>query len=75
MTLSAPAPLADHHELAEFCSAVCLNSMTGCDLSYQGRGIGRALVRDAGLRLLNAAEILGIRGMLVHAISDGARLL
>lgn len=43
------------------------------DLSYQGRGIGRALVRDAGLRLLNAAEILGIRGVLVHAISDEAR--
>lgn len=43
------------------------------DLRYQGRGIGRALVRDAGLRLLNAADILGIRGVLVHAISDEAR--
>jgi predicted N-acetyltransferase YhbS len=43
------------------------------DQSYQGQGIGRALVRDVGLRLLNAAEILGIRGVLVHAISDGAR--
>ncbi|ACE93460.1 hypothetical protein RHECIAT_PA0000114 (plasmid) [Rhizobium etli CIAT 652] len=30
------------------------------DQSHQGRGIGRALVRDAGLRLVNAAEILGI---------------
>jgi GNAT superfamily N-acetyltransferase len=43
------------------------------DRTYQGRGIGRALVRDGGLRLLNAAEILGIRGVLVHAISDDAR--
>jgi GNAT superfamily N-acetyltransferase len=43
------------------------------DLSHQGRGIGRALVRDAGLRLLSAAEILGIRGVLMHAISDDAR--
>jgi len=43
------------------------------DQSYQGRGIGRALVRDAGLRLLNAAEILGIRGVFVHAISNDAR--
>ncbi len=42
------------------------------DGAHQGRGIGRALVRDAGLRLLNAAEILGIRGVLVHAISDDA---
>jgi hypothetical protein len=31
-------------------------------------------VRDAGLRLLNAAEIIGIRGLPVHAISDDARL-
>ncbi|WP_245493716.1 acetyltransferase [Rhizobium ruizarguesonis] len=30
-------------------------------------------VREAGLRLLNAAEILGIRGMLVQAISDDVR--
>lgn len=43
------------------------------DQSYHGRGFGGALVRDAGLRLINAAEILGIRGVLVHAISDDAR--
>lgn len=43
------------------------------DRAYQGRGLGRALVRDAGLRLLNAAEVIGIRGVLVHAISQDAR--
>ncbi|MBB2684902.1 GNAT family N-acetyltransferase [Rhizobium sp. H4] len=134
MTFSPPAPLADHHELAEFSSGVAeldewlrrrarANQAGGAsrtfvvcrgnrviayyalasgavrqpeapgrfrrnmpdpvpvavlgrlaiDQSHQGRGIGRALVRDAGLRLLNAAEILGIRGLLVHAISDDAR--
>ena len=30
-------------------------------------------MRDAGLRLLNAAEILGICGALAHAITDDAR--
>ncbi|MBX4997063.1 GNAT family N-acetyltransferase [Rhizobium lentis] len=134
MTLSPPAPLADHHELAEFSSGVPelddwlrrrarANQASGAsrtfvvceanrvvayyalasgavrqpeapgrfrrnmpdpipvavlgrlaiDRSYQGRGLGRALVRDAGLRLLNAAEIIGIRALLVHAISDEAR--
>ncbi|MDR6667841.1 GNAT family N-acetyltransferase [Rhizobium sp. 1399] len=134
MTLSAPIPLADHHELSEFNSrvpelddwlrrraranqaggasrtfVVCEENRViayyalasgavkqpeapgrfrrnmpdpipvavlgrlAIDQSYQRRGIGRALVRDAGLRLLNAAEILGIRGLLVHAISDDAR--
>lgn len=40
------------------------------DKSLQGQGIGRAMVRDAGLRVLQAAEVIGIRGMLVHALSD-----
>lgn len=43
------------------------------DKSLQGQGIGRAMVRDAGLRVLQAAEVIGIRGMLVHALSDQAR--
>ena len=43
------------------------------DTSEQGRGLGRALIRDAGLRILSAAETIGIRGILVHAISDEAR--
>lgn len=41
--------------------------------SWQGKGFGRALVRDAVLRTLQAAEIAGIRAILVHAISEQAR--
>jgi GNAT superfamily N-acetyltransferase len=39
----------------------------------QGRGLGRALFRDAVFRVLNAAGAIGIRGLLVHAVSDEAR--
>ncbi|WP_337245308.1 GNAT family N-acetyltransferase [Luteimonas sp. gir] len=42
------------------------------DRSLQGRGIGRALVRDAALRVLQAADAIGIRGLLVHALSQDA---
>ncbi len=42
------------------------------DRSVQGRGLGRMLVRDAGLRVLHAADTIGIRGLLVHALSDEA---
>ena len=134
MSLSAPVPLADHHELNEFSSGIPslddwlrkrarTNQAGGASRTYvtcegnraigyyaiasggvkmveapgrfrrnmpdpipvavlgrlavdqvhHGRGIGRALVRDAGLRILQAAEILGIRGILVHAISEDAR--
>ena len=40
----------------------------------QGKGIGAALLRDAILRTMQAAEIAGIRAILMHAISDGARI-
>lgn len=43
------------------------------DQQYQGLGIGRALLRDAVLRTLQASEIAGVRAILVHAISDDAK--
>ncbi len=39
----------------------------------QGRGVGRALFQDAASRVVQAAASIGIRGLLVHAISDGAK--
>ena len=41
--------------------------------SAQGRHIGSGLLRDAVLRTVQAAEIAGIRAILVHAISDEAK--
>lgn len=134
MTLTAPAPLADHHDLSSFLSnstalddwlrrraranqktgasrtfVVCdddnvvgyyalasggvnVSAATGrfrrnmpdpipvallgrlaIDQRWQGQGLGRALFRDAALRLSNAAKVLGIRGVLVHAISEEAK--
>lgn len=43
------------------------------DQSFQGQGIGRALMRDACLRVSSAADTIGIRGMLVHALSAEAQ--
>ncbi|TNC49568.1 GNAT family N-acetyltransferase [Rubellimicrobium rubrum] len=134
MTLSAPAPLADHHLLSDFDSGVPslddwlkrrarANQASGAsrtfvlcegervvayyalasgavkgieapgrfrrnmpdpipvvvlgrlaiDRSLQSRGIGRALVRDALLRVAQAGKLIGIHGVLVHALSDAAR--
>ena len=39
----------------------------------QGRGIGPALLRDALLRTLQAADIAGIRAFMVHAKDEEAR--
>jgi GNAT superfamily N-acetyltransferase len=42
------------------------------DRRYQGYGLGKALLRDAALRILQAAEIAGIRAILVHAKDERA---
>jgi predicted N-acetyltransferase YhbS len=43
------------------------------DQSHKGRGLGRALFRDSAKRVLHAADSIGIRGILVHAISPDAK--
>jgi GNAT superfamily N-acetyltransferase len=40
---------------------------------WQGRGMGRALFRDAARRVAHAADAIGIRGIVVHAISKEAK--
>ena len=43
------------------------------DRAWQGRGIGPALFRDGALRVAHAADAIGIRGIVVHAISEEAK--
>jgi predicted N-acetyltransferase YhbS len=43
------------------------------DHSLQGGGMGRALVCDACLRVIAAADAIGIRGMIIHALSESAQ--
>ncbi len=43
------------------------------DRTYQARGLGAGLLRDAILRTLQAAELAGIRAIVVHAISEDAK--
>lgn len=39
---------------------------------YQGRGLGKALLKDAILKTVTASEIAGVRALVVHAIDDAA---
>ena len=43
------------------------------DRAWQGKQLGAALLKDAALRTLRVAESIGIRAMLVHAISENAK--
>ena len=52
---------------------VVLLGRLAVDRSWRGRGLGRALVQDAGRRVIGAADAIGIRGLIVHALSADAK--
>jgi GNAT superfamily N-acetyltransferase len=52
---------------------VVLLGRLAVDRAFQGRGLGRALIRDAGCRVLQAADTIGIRGLIAVAISTRAK--
>lgn len=41
--------------------------------THQAKGLGRALFQDAAARVMHAAETIGIRALLVHALSEETR--
>jgi len=45
----------------------------GVSVEFQGQGVGKGLLKDAMLRTLAAADIVGIRAFAVHAKDDKAR--
>ena len=52
---------------------VILLGRLAIDITRQGKGLGRALLRDALLRTIHASEITGVRALMVHAISEDAK--
>lgn len=52
---------------------VILLSRLATDSKVRHSGLGKGLLRDAILRAVDAAEIIGVRMLLVHALHDNAR--
>ncbi len=52
---------------------VMLLARLAVSLTWQGKGVGGGLLRDAILRTLQAADIAGIRAFTVHAKDENAR--
>ena len=59
--------------LANHPIGVVLLARLAVDQTQQGKGLGKALLFDALSRIEEAADIVGIREVLVHAIDDAAR--
>lgn len=52
---------------------IMLLARLAVDLRWQKQGVGAALLKDATLRTLQAADIAGIRALVVHAKDESAR--
>lgn len=52
---------------------VVLLGRLAVDRAWQGKGLGRAMIWDAARRVAQAADVIGIRGILVHAMNESAK--
>jgi GNAT superfamily N-acetyltransferase len=43
------------------------------DEKFERRGIGKGLIKDAVIRILGAAKVVGVRAILIHAKSEDSR--
>jgi GNAT superfamily N-acetyltransferase len=59
--------------LARHAIPVILLARLAVDKDEKGTGLGKALLKDALLRIANAADIIGARAVLVHAIDESAK--
>ena len=67
------APSRVSKGLARHPIPVMILARLAVDKAHQGKGLGRALLKNALLRTAQAADIAGVRCLLVHAKDDAAR--
>jgi GNAT superfamily N-acetyltransferase len=58
--------------LGKYDIPIMLLARLAIDRREQGRGLGKALLKDATLRTMQAAQIAGLKLLLVHAKDDAA---
>ena len=59
--------------LANHPIGIVLLARLAVDRTHQGRGLGKALLFDALARIKEAADIVAVRAVMVHAIDEAAR--
>jgi GNAT superfamily N-acetyltransferase len=69
----AEAPPSVKVGLAKYPIPIILLARLAVDVTERGQGLGAGLLKDALLRTVQAAEIAGLRAVLVHAKDDAAK--
>lgn len=60
--------------LPQYPIPVILLARLAVDRNYVGKDLGKGLLRDSMLRIIQAADIGGLRAMLTHAKDDEAKM-
>jgi len=69
----ADAPERVRKGMPRYPVPVIILTRLGVDRGEQGRGLGRALVKDAILRAVSASQSIGARALLVHCETAEAK--
>ena len=67
------APVRLRKGAGRYPQPVALLARLGVDIDHEGDGLGTGLLQDVFVRLVELADDIGCRGLLVHAESQGAR--
>lgn len=67
------APPRLHKGVGRHPIPVVLLTRLGVDRGVQGLGVGAAILKDAFARVSQAADVIGVRALLIHAESESAR--
>jgi GNAT superfamily N-acetyltransferase len=67
------APLRLLHGAGRYPVPVVILTRLGVDKTAQGRGLGRSLLVEALQRVVQAAEVIGVRALLIHCESEAAK--
>jgi GNAT superfamily N-acetyltransferase len=59
--------------IANYPVGLVLLARLAVDQNQKGKGLGKALLRDALARIAQAADVVGVRAVLVHAVDEAAR--
>ena len=59
--------------LGKYPIPIILLARLAIDKNQKGKGLGKALIKDALLRAIRASEIAGLRAFLVHAKDESAK--
>lgn len=70
---SAMGPTRVTRGMPRYPIPVVILTRLGVDRSEQGQGLGRALLKDALLRVVSAAETIGARALLIHCEDADAK--